>query len=194
MTELKYNILTKVMRQIYESKHSLKKEEKNTDKKAVNYHDVRKLSLYQIGKSPKPLLVTEVEKNIVKDGPTKDKKKETSRYVYAVEKFYFPISLSEYIPSNLLFTSNDFLRVNSFVDNNEYHVEINDEFTNKLKRKIFENYNSYFYYKDENDVRIKIKKADLDIKHQKCLDEDNYPVIEIKIENKKALLITNLTI
>lgn len=176
------------MREFYKIKHSIKKEQKNTDKKAVDYHHVRKLFLYQLGKSREPLLVTEVEKNIVKEDPVKDKKKDTSRYVYDVEKFYFPISLSEYSPSNLLFTSNDFLRVNSFDDDNEYHVKIDDEFKKKLKRKIFENYNGYFYYKDGNDVRHKIKEADLDIKDLKCLDENNIPVIEIKIENKEATI------
>ncbi len=188
MARLKYKILTKIMRQIYESKHSLKKEEKNTDKKTLDYHHVRKLFLYQLGKSPESLLVTEVEKNIVKEDPVKDKKKDTSRYVYDVEKFFFPVSISEYSPSKLLFTSNDFLRVNSFVDNNEYHIKIDDEFKKKLKRKIFENYNSYFYYKDENDVRHKIKESDLNIKDHKCFDENNHPVIEIKIENKKAII------
>jgi hypothetical protein len=175
------------MRGIYQSEHKFKKVEKNTDKKDGKYHEIRKLFLYQLGKSPKPLLVTEVEKNIVKDGPAKDKEKETSKYVYAVEKYYFPISLSEYKLSNLLFTSNDFLRENSYVDNNEYHVEIDDEFKNKLKRKIFENYKGYFYYKDQSDVRNGIKEDDLDIKDLKCLDENNHPIIEIKIANKKAI-------
>jgi hypothetical protein len=133
-------------------------------------------------------LITQIEKNIVNEDPGKDKKKDTSRYVYNVERFFFPISQSYYQPSDLLFTSNDFLKVNSFIDNNEYHVEINDEFKNKLKRKISENYNSYFYYKDANEVRHKIKEADLDIKDQKYVDENNYPVIEIKIENKKAII------
>jgi hypothetical protein len=188
MSKLKYNILTKITRQINEFKHSLKNSEKNTEKKARNYHDIRKLVLYQIGKSPKPLLVTEVEKNIIKDGPAKDKTKETSRYVYAVEKFYFPISLSEYSPSNLLFTSNDFLREHSFTNSNEYHIKIDDEFKNKLKRRLFANYKDYFYCKDENDVRHSIKEVDLNIKDLKCFDENNHPVIEIKIENKKAII------
>ena len=176
------------MRGIFKTKHGIKKAEKNTDKKTVDYHHVRKLFLYQLGKSPEPLLVTEVQKNIVKEDPVKDKEKDTSRYVYDVEKFYFPISLSDYNPSNLLFTSNDFLRVNSLVDNNEYHVKIGDEFKRKLKRKIFENYNGYFYYKDGNDVRHKIKESDLNIEDQKRWDENNIPVIEIIIENKKAIM------
>jgi hypothetical protein len=80
------------------------------------------------------------------------------------------------------------LRINSLLDNNEYHVKVEDEFKRKLKRKIFENYNGYFYYKDGNDVRHKIKESDLNIKDQKRWDENNIPVIEIKIENKKAII------
>lgn len=140
--------------------------------------------MYQIGKSPTPLLVSEVERNIVKEHPEWANESNSYKYVYEVEKFVFPISLSNSTPSGLLFTSNDFLKENSF-NSNEYHVEIDDEFKAKLKHKFYFYYNSYFYYKDKDDARHKINKKDLDVK-VKAINENKYPVIEITISNNKA--------
>jgi len=144
--------------------------------------------LYHVGKSPQPLLVSEVEKNIVKDGSTSDNEKTSCKYVYEVEKIYFPISTSSLTPSKILFTSNDFLKQSSY-DSKEHHVEIDNEFKDKLRRRIYVNYQSCFYYIDKDNVRHHIDENDLEVVYQKTLDENNIPVIELIISNKKASII-----
>lgn len=143
--------------------------------------------MYQIGKSPEPLQVSEIERNIVIENPELAGENNSYKYVYEIEKFVFPISFSNSTPADLLFTSNDFLKANS-LNSNEYHVEIGDEFKAKLKHKIFVYYNSNFYYKDKDDVRREINEKDLDVKVKKYSDEKNCPVIEIIFDNNKAMV------
>lgn len=146
--------------------------------------------MYQVGKSPRPLLVSEIERNIVRENPELADESNSYKYVYEVEKFLFPISLSNSTPSGLLFTSNDFLKENSF-NSNEYHVEIDDEFKAKLKHKFYFYYNRYFYYKDKDEVRHEINEKDLIVKVNKLIYENKYPLIEIMISNNKAMVYNN---
>lgn len=82
------------------------------------------------------------------------------------------------------------MKENSF-NSNEHHVEIGNEFKDKLKHKIYVNYNSCFYYIDKDNVRHEINEKDLNIKDKKSIDENNCPVIVIMISNNKAMAYNN---
>lgn len=160
---------------------------KNTDKNRDFNWDMRKIFLYVLGTSPKPLSPRQIENRIKNNFPGMVKG-DRATYIYDLLEDFFPISLSDTIPSKILFTSDDLLKENEF-NSTLSHVELNDDFKVKLKRKIYANYSSYFYYKDKNDKRHGISLNDLQVDgpiHH--IQRNGKFSLSILIKNKKALL------
>lgn len=152
---------------------------------------MRKIFLYILGTSPKPLSPRQIENRIKNNFPGVIKG-DRATYVYDLLEDFFPISLSDTIPSKILFTSDDLLKENEF-NSTLSHVEVNYDFKVKLKRKIYANYSSYFYYKDKDDKRYGISLKDLQVDgpiHQ--VQQNGKFSFSILIRNKKALLYNQI--
>lgn len=118
--------------------------DKKTDKSkdyAINYTEY--LFLYCLGKSPKPLAINEIEDAVglerVRAHNKKGKKEKPvfrQNYVYKIKQKLF--KESEFIPSKLIFTSDDFLRI----EENEYKIELSEKFKVKLTQFFRDVFNS----------------------------------------------------
>lgn len=97
--------------------------------------NIENLFLYCLGKSPNPLAISEVEEAVgwemegsYDKNNRKEKPKFRRNYVYEIEKKLF--HQSEFIPSALIFTTDDFLKY----EMEEYKIHLPEMFKEKLTK------------------------------------------------------------
>jgi hypothetical protein len=133
---------------------------KNTDKH-YNLKKVEKLFLYCIGKSPYALSINKIENKVEKEYPGS-----RQNYVHEIEKKLHPNS--EYIPSILLFTEDDFLTKQS----GEYNLE-----TKRFNDRISKVWKTFFEFNNENDLCEKTTPIQCTVKDR---------IKEIKVTDDKG--------
>jgi len=109
--------------------------EKTDSSKEYQVNRIETLFLYCLGKSPYPLTMSKIEDEVGREmegvavkNSRKDKPKFRRNYVYKIEKKLF--HESEFIPSRLIFTSDDFLKY----EMEDYRIELSESSGEKLTK------------------------------------------------------------
>ncbi|MDN5845062.1 MAG: hypothetical protein L0H53_02170 [Candidatus Nitrosocosmicus sp.] len=141
-------------------------------KEKTDKNKVERLFLYCLGMSPVPMSIAEIEDAVgVKNRPHRQ------NYVYEVKKRLY--HASPYLPSNLVFTEDDFLTKQS----GEFILE-----PLRFRNKIFKEYKDYFKCESKDDLLFDTpEKEDENQNKIKCIKisdhRNNYLRIEINFTN-----------